>query len=235
MVYVSSDWHGVPYETIQTLLDKANFGDDDYLFVIGDIIDRGEHGVDLIKKIMFKPNIKLIRGNHEEMLINCKFLFDEVTNETLDSFKYTYLTDLRNWQYNGGIPTMDALKNETPEMRQMILEFVEDTPFYDTVAVGDRDFLLVHGGIALDENGKMIKLSECLPYDLIWTRPGFQTEYSHDFMTIIGHTPTAYYDRENKGRIFKTDTWIDIDTGAACGLNPCLLRLDDMQEFYIDN
>ena len=235
MVYVSSDWHGVPYETIQKLFDKAGFGDDDFLFVLGDIIDRGEHGVELIKKIMFAPNIKLLRGNHEEMLLSCKFLFDEVTKETLDDFNYNKMSNFHTWQYNGGTPTIEELRKETPEMRQMILEFIEDTPFYDSVSIGDKDFLLVHGGLPIDENGKILKLSECMPYDLIWTRPHILTEYSHDFMTIIGHTPTGYYGREYRGRIFKTDTWIDIDTGAASGLSPCLLRLDDMQEFYIDN
>ena len=231
MVYVSSDWHGVSYEIIKKLLDKANFSDEDFLFILGDVIDRGEHGIELIKRIMFEPNIKLIRGNHEEMLINCKFLFDEVTKESLDAFDYSKIINLKNWQRNGGIPTMEGLKEETPEMRQMILEFLEETPFYDTVSIGERDFLLVHAGLTLDENGKMCKFSECLPYDLIWARPNLLTEYSHDFMTVIGHTPTVYYGDEYKGKILKTDTWINIDTGAAYGLTPCLLRLDDMQEF----
>ena len=31
-----------------------------------------------------------------------------------------------------------------------------------------------------------------------------------------------------------TDTWVDIDTGAACGGSPMLLRLDDMRPFYAD-
>ena len=49
---------------------------------------------------------------------------------------------------------------------------------------------------------------------------------------IFGHTPTFYYGEEYKGKAIVTDTWIDIDTGAAAGLSPMLLRLDDMKEFY---
>ena len=84
MIYVSSDWHGVELKKIIELLKKADFSDEDFLFVLGDIIDRGEHGVELIKKIMFEPNIKLIRGNHEQMLLDCSFLFDEITDESMN-------------------------------------------------------------------------------------------------------------------------------------------------------
>ena len=76
MIYVSSDWHGVELYKIKRLLEMVNFSDDDFLFILGDIIDRGMHGVELIKYIMFEPNIKLIRGNHEQMMLDCSFLFE---------------------------------------------------------------------------------------------------------------------------------------------------------------
>lgn len=41
MIYVTSDWHGYPLAKFMELLDKANFSDDDYCFVLGDVIDRG--------------------------------------------------------------------------------------------------------------------------------------------------------------------------------------------------
>lgn len=234
MIYVSSDWHGVSLETIKKLLKKANFSDEDFLFVLGDVIDRGANGVELIKYIMFEPNIKLIRGNHEQMLIDCKFLFDEITDETVDDFNTEKLMALKNWQRNGGDATIKELSKETPEMRKMVLEFLEETPFYDTALVDDKDFLFVHAGLATDPCGKIYKLSENSALDLLWSRPNLTTKYSYDFMTVLGHTPTCFFADEYVGKILKTDTWIDIDTGAARGLNPCLLRLDDMQEFYLD-
>jgi hypothetical protein len=52
-------------------------------------------------------------------------------------------------------------------------------------------------------------------------------------MTILGHTPTGYRFGE-KGKVFRTDTWIDIDTGAAGGGSPMLLRLEDLKAFYAE-
>ena len=45
-------------------------------------------------------------------------------------------------------------------------------------------------------------------------------------------TPTAYYGSEYAGKPVITDTWINIDVGAAGGMPPLLLRLDDMKQFY---
>lgn len=234
MIFVSSDWHGMSLDTIKALLKKANFGDDDYLFVLGDVIDRGEHGVELLKYIMYQPNIKLIRGNHEQMMLSCKFIINEITESSLNCLSDENIKLLSLWQMNGGTTTINGLSKESAETRELIFEYIADTPLYDTVSVGDRDFFLVHGGLSVDRDGKLKRLSECSEHDLLWQRPYLTTEYSTDFTTIIGHTPTGLYGAEYKGKILKTSTWIDIDVGAAMGLSPALLRLDDMQEFYLD-
>lgn len=44
MIYVISDLHGIELEKLKSLLKKANFGDDDLLFVLGDVIDRQNDG-----------------------------------------------------------------------------------------------------------------------------------------------------------------------------------------------
>ncbi|MBQ9593023.1 MAG: calcineurin, partial [Lachnospiraceae bacterium] len=54
-------------------------------------------------------------------------------------------------------------------------------------------------------------------------------------VTVFGHTPTAKYGEEYRGRILYTDTWIDIDVGVGWGEEPVLLRLDDLKEFTLDS
>lgn len=232
MVYLTSDLHGYPLDKFKALLDRAGFSDDDFLFVLGDVIDRGECSVELLKWLMMMPNAELILGNHEAMLLSCAFIFDEVTESTVDAFSSFSLRKLAVWQENGGDVTMRELQRETPETRADILEYLKDCPLYDAVTVGGRDFLLVHGGLGGFDEGRA--LDDYSEHDLLWTRPELDTVYSRRFTTVIGHTPTVYYDRSFRGRCIITDTWIDIDTGAAFGLSPMLLRLDDMKEFYTD-
>ena len=227
MIYVSSDWHGCPLQKIKDLLKKAGFSDDDFLFVLGDVIDRGEHVSELLRFLMYAPNIELLRGNHEQMMLSCRWVFDEITDDSVDGLSSVNLKLLGAWQANGGETTLEALRRLSPDERADILEFIDETPLYDAVSVGGRNFLLVHGG--LDNYDPEKHIDEYTENEILWARPKPDERYSEKYMTILGHTPTGYYGSEHRGKIFKTDTWINIDTGAA---SPCLLRLDDMREFY---
>ncbi len=231
MIYVSSDWHGCAPDKIKRLLSLASFGEEDFLFVLGDVIDRGAYGVDHLKWLMLQPNAELLLGNHEAMLLANEWLFEAVTDESTNRVSDENIHTLSTWEMNGAEPTISALTNESPEMRADILDYLHDCPLYDTVSIGEKDFLLVHAG--LGEYDKSKKIKDYAEDDLLWTRPTLATHYSDQFITLIGHTPTAYYGSAYRDRILKTPTWWDVDTGAAAGRSPMLLRLDDEKEFYL--
>lgn len=232
MIYATSDLHGYPLARFEELLKQVHFSDRDYLFVLGDVIDRnGDGGVEMLRWMMVQPNIELILGNHEAMLLACAFLFDEITMASIDGLNEEQLGALSNWLYNGAQPTLDALcalRKEDADALTDILDYLRDAPLYDTVSVGGRDFLLVHSG--LENFAPDRPLSDYSADELLWCRPKPNQRYYEDVLTVLGHTPTRYYDCP--GRAFKTDTWIDIDTGAGGGDSPMLLRLNDMHEFY---
>ena len=46
------------------MLNRVGFSDDDFLFVLGDVIDRGEDGIKILKWMMSQSNMELIMGNH---------------------------------------------------------------------------------------------------------------------------------------------------------------------------
>ncbi len=231
MIYVTSDLHGFSLEKFKSFLDEAGFSDDDFLYVLGDVIDRGKDGIKILRWLMSKPNAELILGNHESMLLACDFLFDEITEDSISRLTGTKLNIYSTWVANSGQVTLDTLSSMRNSEIKYILEYLGEAPLYEALTVGDRDFLLVHSGLGSFRPDK--KLSEYTPADLLWTRPNLNQRYFDDFTVIFGHTPTVVYGEEYKGKAVFTDTWIDIDTGAAAGMNPMLLRLDDMKEFYM--
>ncbi len=232
MVYVTSDLHGYPLEKIKALLDKAGFCNGDFLYVLGDVIDRGADGIKILKWLMSMPNAQLILGNHEAMLLSCDFLFETVTEDAIDRLTGTKLGMYSNWVSNGGNLTLDALYATRKEEIDYILEYLREAPLYEVVTAGEKDFVLTHSGLGSFKEDK--KLSEYSAHDLIWNRPSLATRYFKDITTVFGHTPTFIYGEEHRGRAIFTDTWINIDTGAAAGLSPMLLRLDDLKEFYME-
>ena len=61
MTYVISDLHGYPLEKLKTLLKKAKFSGNDFLYILGDVIDRnGDGGVKMLCWLLEQPNVQLI-------------------------------------------------------------------------------------------------------------------------------------------------------------------------------
>jgi serine/threonine protein phosphatase 1 len=234
MIYVTSDLHGYPLPVFLRLLGKADFSDADELIILGDVIDRnGDGGIAMLRWMLQQVNVRMILGNHEAMLLSCRFLFDTITDESLARFDQQKMNLLSAWMMNGAEPTLKALKDlfrEDEETAREILAYLQEAPLYETVETPGRKYLLVHAG--LGNFSKEKRLSEYTPDELLWTRPDIDQQYFQKTVTVFGHTPTNYYSAEYAGRMLKTPTWINIDTGAASGKPPMLLRLDDEKPFY---
>ena len=218
MIFATSDIHGYPLDSFLGLLEKAGFSDSDQLYVIGDVIDRnGDGGVAMLRWMMKQENVTLLKGNHEQMMLECEFALStdvDLTNPRLVTFAQEFY--LLRWHRNGCLKTLESLlklRDEDPDELGKLVEYVKSAPLYMEVAVPMKRFVLVHGGLNGFEPGK--GLDEYDEDDLLW------------------HTPTQYIGGE-KGKMFVTDTWADIDTGAAGGGSPMLLRLDDMCPFYAE-
>lgn len=235
MIYVTSDLHGCSVELFHQLLEKAGFQEEDFLYVLGDVIDRGEYGAELLLELTQMPNAQLILGNHEALMLACDFLFEEVTEESVGRLNREQFMLLESWLENGGGSTLDGLRRMLrldPELVEGILEYLRDAPLYEWVDAGERSYILVHAGLGNFEPDK--SLDEYDLEELTMDRPDLTDRYFEDATVIFGHTPTEYYGTEHQGRMLRTDTWLCIDTGAARGNTPMLLRLEDEQEFYLE-
>ena len=224
-IYVTSDIHGEA-QLFRNLLSQISFSNEDHLYILGDVIDRGPDGITLLQEIMTSSNMTLLLGNHEHMMLQ---YFSLQATET----------EIRRWDKNGNTPTRDAyLKLDSTEQK-CIMKFLQSLPTHIEVSVGNQIYYLVHGF-----PGENV-------HDEIWHRPAITDSNPIPNTTlIIGHTPVVYMqeakeNRENriaemicKGArptILYTPGFIDVDCGC-CMENPLktlgCLRLDDMTEFY---
>ena len=127
--YVISDIHG-EYGKFMELLDIIHFSDEDTLYVLGDVVDRGKNPVKTLLWMMEMPNVIPIAGNHEQMMLECmSVLIKEVKDENsikefADKFSDDMFQKLYAWQRNGGIATTDELSKLDNETRKDVLDYV---------------------------------------------------------------------------------------------------------------
>ena len=136
MIYVMSDIHGY-YKSFLKMLDKINFSEDDTLYVIGDLIDRGPCNLGIIEYCKNHKNIKVIKGNHEYML--------EMSDKDRAIRKC--------WMRSGGDITLDEIENsygENSEYEKEVCEWIENLPLFESIHVNGNDFFLTHAGISKD-------------------------------------------------------------------------------------
>lgn len=231
MDYVISDLHGYPFEKFLTILGKAKFSDRDTLYVLGDVIDRGEDGVKYLLWLTEQPNVRLILGNHEKMMLACRFIFEEEVIDVRRRPDRDERVSLAIWLANGADDTFKGLRETALDKRREIYEYVSAAPLYLEITVNGRAYLLVHSGLRDFHPSK--RLDKYSDNDLLWNRPELTDRYFEDKTVVFGHTPSWAYGKEYEGKIILTETWIDIDAGAGKGFSPVLLRLDDMKQFTL--
>ena len=234
MIYVASDLHGYPLESFLQLLESVGFNEkDDFLYLLGDLVDRGNDGAELLKWASMQSNVQVLLGNHEAMLLSCSFLFDEVNDESLSNLSVEKMELLSTWLANGAAPTLDGLRKilkEDPDVFWGMMDLLKEAPLFEVLEVNSRRFVLVHGGL---ENFRPDRrISEYLPEEILWARPDLNTEYFTDgTIVVFGHSPThTFHPRYNSQPII-TKSWICIDAGVTSGNRPIILRLDDLQVF----
>ena len=116
-----SDLHGM-YDEYLKMLEKIEFGEDDTLYILGDIIDRGRHGLKILEDIMQRKNVIMLLGNHEQMML------EVVTAEEVDTEDYEFA--MFRWSKNGGAVTAHHFFGGTDYKTQArMIHYLEITHF----------------------------------------------------------------------------------------------------------
>lgn len=232
--YVTSDIHG-EYDLFIRLIEKIQLKDDDTLYVLGDMVDRGPHPIKTLLKLMEMPNVLCLVGNHELMATEClDFLMQEITDTALESLDEKMLDNLVTWQYNGSRTTIEEFRQLNRTTQAEIIEYIKDFLIYEELKVSDKDYLLVHGGLGNFYPGKDIE--EYSIKELLWDRAEYDITYFSEKYVITGHTPTQDIPgNPNPGYIFKGNNHIALD----CGCNRpdgrlAAICLDTMEEYYVE-
>jgi len=232
MIYVMSDLHGC-YDKYKQMLEKIELNNEDVLYVLGDIVDRGDGGIKILLDMMKRPNVVPMLGNHEYMAYSVLKKFNvEITAYNYNSHLNSEAIEMyENWMLNGGITTSQAFAKLDKATRDSVIEYLGEFELFEEIEVNGKTFVLVHGGLVGFEEDK--DLAEYDIHDIIWGRCDYARQYYKDKYLVTGHTPTYNIDEIYKGRIYRQNNHIAIDCGAVYGGRLGCICLDTLEEFYI--
>ena len=226
-----SDIHG-QYEKYRKMLEEINFSDEDTLYILGDVADRGEHSIKILYDMSMRANVIPMMGNHEHIAeYILRKLNVEITEQNLENWNADIIKAITEWYENGGYPTSKEFSGLSPDDREYILDYLREFSFYDEITVGENIFVLVHGG--LPDFSPEKDLDDYHPILSLYTRTDYSITYYPDKYLVTGHTPTFSFAPECDGRIYMKNRHIAIDCGVCHGKNLGCIRLEDLAEFYV--
>ena len=228
MYYVMSNIHGNK-QKLELMLKLINFNEKkDYLYVLGDTVDYGKDGIDILLDFSMRPNVYHLLGEHEAKAWR---LISEFTrlSESGEAPDAEFIAEFRKWTMEeGGMPTFEAFSRLNSDMKEGILEYFEDMFPYDEVTADKKKYFLCHAGIAgfrVDQ-----ELDEYDDEDFYTFPLDFKKEYFNDKIIVVGHASTTEF---NNGQIYKTSRAINVDCGCAFDGKLGCLCLDTGREFYV--
>ncbi len=229
-IYACSDIHG-QYGLFKKMLNGIRFSDDDLLYILGDVIDRGPESIPMLLDIMSRDNIICLIGNHELMMYT-NYKFPDRENYWLHSS-------------NGGTITRNAFMKLPAALQNEILTYIGNMALQVELPIGNTRFLLSHSDFVAERGSLLFKnvLYETA-FHTVWYSPWRMWEYTskHKYRKdgrthVIGHVPVqflsenpeplrAFVDEEN--RIVNIDlgcAGIGMRTGAQTGRALCCMNL----------
>ena len=232
MKYVISDIHG-EYDKFVNILKKINFNEDDFLYVLGDIVDRGPAPVKVLNDIKSRDNVCVLLGNHEVMAIDVLSDLIEagVHNfEEIDLLPENVRLKMLKWETHGGDTTLNDFSRLSHCERVELLDFMKSFKLFTEIKRNDgKNVILVHAGLGNYSDSK--KLCDYTVRELTLMRPDFNRIYCDgNTKIIVGHTPTISINL--KPEIYNTGNVTFIDCGAAYNGRLCCLCLDTMRAYY---
>lgn len=213
--FVLGDIHG-EYDYLVDVLQKCGFDyENDILYHVGDIVDRGLEPFVCIDELLKIKNLVLIKGNHDECFVG---------------YANTGYHILGKHNSDGAAVTIQCWQQlAQPKKDYYMNEFFNKQLDYH---VTDDNILFVHGGFdplePIDQQASMT---------LTWDRELIMETVKNNKVPMmvdtfkeiyIGHTPTIYW---NKTEPIHIGNLINIDTGSGKS-GPLTIMNIDTKEYW---
>lgn len=245
-VYAFSDLHAQYnlWEQIKNFIQP-----EDTVYCLGDCVDRGDVGLEILNEVMETPNIILLRGNHEDFI-------DSIGSELItchpDDDIFREVPNMYLWYMNGAEKTIKAFQKLSKGRKCWLINQIRKMPTHAEYINTNGDVIyLCHAGRQPDTvEIQDMEMGDVPMNNYLWDRfhlaetrwRGKDNEYC-----VHGHTPveSMFYHLmnikmedinmpESRFLIFRycEGHKINIDLGSYDTHRACLLNLDTFEPIY---
>lgn len=191
-ILFASDIHG-NYKLFDALLKKVNFNNLDYLFIIGDMIEKSDYNLDTLDYFMDldkKENVFILCGNCDNVL---SYMIKDVDDLRLKHYAF----DLKHTILLEFAKKMNILLDQNSNMEELCHLFYDKfRKYYDFVLnlphciIVNNKLCVVHGGISsLDEISNNA-------LDLMKNDNFYEQGFTPKLIEIVGHYPVINYEHQ---------------------------------------
>ncbi|MGN8874843.1 metallophosphoesterase [Pseudoflavonifractor sp. HCP28S3_F10] len=192
-VLAVSDIHG-NLDFFQALLRQVGFCRNDILIILGDVLEKGERGLETLRYVMELQKdyeVHMLCGNCDNLAYNFVDEIPDIPPEFYDNYVFGWGRKCVLWQMAEETGTRLESPADFPALRRVIreryvpeLEFLRGLP---TIIETER-FIFVHGGIFREEHMETLAAWRCMKND--------------DFLSlgrafhkwvVVGHWPVTLY------------------------------------------
>ncbi len=205
--WVIPDIHGCA-KTLRALVeDLVKPSKHDWLYFLGDYIDRGPASKEVIDYLMYLQredyNLRLLLGNHEDYLLQSYAI--EMNLKSILGIKQVNRKK-REWLFHGGKQTMESFG--VTDLREFPVEYLEWMKHLEYYIELDN-YILVHAGLNFKIDNPFSDKDS-----MLWIRE-FEVDSSKvgKRRVVHGHVPVSleFIDLSIKNKSYK---FIDLDNGC---------------------
>ena len=237
--YIISDIHG-NMDLFKKMLEQIDFkSGEDFLIVNGDVLDRGDDGVEIlfmVKEMTEKGDALMLKGDHELM---AQMYLEGTLNES-------------QWIKSYGEGTINGIKKLDKEKQEEMLAFIKklelyteaDIPKYGKTVITHTGLksgnLIVKPDGAIDVVSSIAAALENDEHGFLNSADihywGHERLEKLDRFIICGHVPSYQLGPEFIGKIFRSKRYMDVDAGAGYrerGGQLACYSVEEDKEYYI--
>jgi serine/threonine protein phosphatase 1 len=175
-----------------------------------------------------RANVVPLLGNHEyaahkilKQLSQVEFKDGGILKKPGSEIDFKrFAFEVKTWLDIGGKETLQGFMRLPEDERDFMLEYLENFSLFEIIKVNGIKYILTH--IGLPKGATATNLNRFDAYDFVVSP-----------VLCTGHLPTMNINEKYRGKIYRQNNHIAVDTGAAFGESMGCICLNTGEEFYV--